>query len=254
MYSPIWTPDALRSELTAFEGRVWRIVEAQNRFSTMKVVPNLSKQSSLERVLDEAKPKVPANCQHLDYLLSTPFRYDATYPRGSRFRRAGRSLGVYYSSADIWSAVAEIVFYRLLLYADSPDIELPVNPVEFTAIEARLMTSRALPLDSPFFDGAREQISHLSNYGDCQALVDVARDAGAEVILHRSVRDPHHGMNVALLNPIAFAEPKPTAFATIRLHFNRDSVRAVREFPFEAREFQISDFAADTRIAPLINR
>ncbi|MDO9306326.1 MAG: RES domain-containing protein, partial [Mesorhizobium sp.] len=41
MSLPIWTPAALRSEARPLEGRCWRLVEAQHRVSTMKLVDTL---------------------------------------------------------------------------------------------------------------------------------------------------------------------------------------------------------------------
>ena len=41
MSLPIWTPAALRSEAAARAGRGWRLVEAQHRVSTMKLVDTL---------------------------------------------------------------------------------------------------------------------------------------------------------------------------------------------------------------------
>ena len=53
----------------------------------MKIVDTLAEQARLEELLEHSKPAVPPECRHLHYLLFTPFRYGAPYPRGSRFRR-----------------------------------------------------------------------------------------------------------------------------------------------------------------------
>ena len=43
---------------------------------------------------------------------------DAPYPIGSRFRRAGRTAGVFYAAESPETAVAEMAFYRLLFFAE----------------------------------------------------------------------------------------------------------------------------------------
>ena len=106
MSLPIWTPAALSSEARPFAGPVWRFVEAQHRVSTLKLVDTLDEQALLEDLLEESKPVLPPECAGLDYLLATPFRYGAVYPYGSRFRRAGRTLGVYYAALSVETALA----------------------------------------------------------------------------------------------------------------------------------------------------
>ena len=64
---------------------------------------------------------MPPECRHLHYLLATPFRYGSPYPRGSRFRRAGLTPGVYYASGTAGTAIAETAFYRLLFFAEFPE-------------------------------------------------------------------------------------------------------------------------------------
>src|ERR687897_96239 len=119
MSSSTWTPAALSSEARLLSGTCWRLVEAQHRVSTLKLVDTVEEQSVLEDLIQDTKPVLPAECAHLHYLLSTPFRYGAVYPAGSRFRRAGLTEGVFYAAARPQTAVAEIVFYRLLLLADA---------------------------------------------------------------------------------------------------------------------------------------
>ena len=137
MSSPTWTPDALSAEQRRLTGTCWRLVEAQHRVSTLKLVDSLDEQALLERLIEQTKPPVPPECRHLHYLLSTPFRYGSVYPHGSRFRRAGMTPGVYYASRTAGTAVAEMTFHRLLFFADSPNTPWPANAAEFTAFSVR---------------------------------------------------------------------------------------------------------------------
>src|SRR5580704_18780825 len=116
MSSPIWTRVALSSEFRHLEGTCWRLVEAQHRVSTLKLTNTLAEQALLEELIENTKPVIPTECRHLDFLMATPFRYGAAYPMGSRFRRAGRTLGIYYAAEHPSTAVAEMAFYRLLFF------------------------------------------------------------------------------------------------------------------------------------------
>ncbi|MBU7008991.1 hypothetical protein Ga0451573_003974, partial [Peptococcaceae bacterium DYL19] len=68
MYLPIWTPDALRSEARDRHGACWRLVEAQHRVSTMKLVDTLDEQALLEDEIEATTPPLPPDCARLDYL------------------------------------------------------------------------------------------------------------------------------------------------------------------------------------------
>jgi hypothetical protein len=125
---PTWMPAELSSELKSYEQQVWRLVEAQHYVSTRKLVDSRAEQELLEDLIEETKPAIPNECRHLDFLLATPFRYGSVYPKGSRFRRAGRTLGVFYASEEPSTAVAEMAFYRLLFFAESPRTPWPTNP------------------------------------------------------------------------------------------------------------------------------
>ena len=149
MSSPIWTAAALSSEAVRLEGKVWRLVEAQHRVSTLKLVDTLDEQALLEELIEETKPAIPAECRHLDYLLATPFRYGSVYPQGSRFRRAGRTRGVFYAAEQVATAVAEMAFYRLLFFANSPDTPWPKDAAEYTAFSAAIRTDKAIDLTKP---------------------------------------------------------------------------------------------------------
>lgn len=94
----------------------------------MKLVDTVEEQSLLEDILEASKRPFPPECAGFDYLLATPFRYGAAYPHGSRFRRAGFTEGVYYAAAKVETALAEMAFYRLLFYAESPARRCPPIP------------------------------------------------------------------------------------------------------------------------------
>ena len=80
-------PTALPSEARTWTGSGWRAVEAQHRNATLGLVHgHLSNQALLEDIVEEVKPVLPAEATGLHFLLSTPFRYRAPPPSGSRFR------------------------------------------------------------------------------------------------------------------------------------------------------------------------
>src|ERR1700730_13620145 len=116
MPSTTWTRAALSSSARPLSGICWRVVEAQHHVSTLKLVDTLDEQQQLEALIEDTKPPVPPECRHLHYLLSTPFRYGAPYPTGSRFRRAGISEGVFHAAEALESAAAEMTFHRLLFF------------------------------------------------------------------------------------------------------------------------------------------
>jgi RES domain-containing protein len=231
-------------------GLCWRVVEAQHRVSTMKLVDTLDEQSLLEVLVEATKPPVPPECRHLHYLLATPFRYGAPYPSGSRFRRAGMTAGVFYASRTPATALAETAFHRLLFFADSPQTPWPTDAGDLTAFSLRFRTSAGLDVSAAPFDADRARWTHPTDYAPCQALADTARAADIEVLLYISARDAT-GINVALLSCRAFAGREPLERQTWRLSMNAHGARAVCEFPELRLEFTREAFAADPRIAAL---
>ena len=245
-----WTPGALSSERGRLTGTCWRVVEAQHRISTLKLVDTLAEQERLEQLLDDSKPPLPAECRELHYLLSTPFRYGAPYPHGSRFRRAGFTPGVFYASKTTATAITEMAFHRLLFFADSPSTPWPDNAGEFTAFSVRYRTSAGLDLTTPPFDRDREVWTHPTDYTGCQTLADLSRVAGVGVLRYRSARD-ERGINLALLTCRAFGSRAPLAQQTWRIHFGTSGVRAISAAPELRLEFRREAFARDPRIAML---
>lgn len=251
MSSPIWTQDALRSELRAYAGQAWRIVEAQHRISTLKLVDGLAEQELLETILEESKPPLPAECRGLDYLLATPFRY-RPYPHGSRFRRAGVTPGVWYGAERAETALAEMAFYRLLFYAESPQTPFPDDAADYTAFAAGLDSDRAL--DLTLGNLARDAVlwTHLTDYEPCQSLAEAARGIGVEVIRYASVRDPVAGANLAVLSCRAFRPAAPVERQSWRIRIGAAGVQALRDHPRDGIEFGRRAFAADPRLAGMV--
>ncbi|KQV68061.1 RES family NAD+ phosphorylase [Rhizobium sp. Root1220] len=249
MSLPTWTPAVLSSEARPVSGRFWRLVEAQHQISTLKIVDTLEEQALLESVLEESKPSLPPECAGLDYLLSTPFRYGAVYPHGSRFRRAGRTLGVFYASGKVETALAEMAFYRLLFFSESPRTPLPANAAEYTAFAVAIATATAIDLTRPPLDADRALWADPLNYAPCQTLADAAREAGCQAVLYESIRDPQHGRNIALLSAFGFAAREPVERQTWRIRLSATGVQAICEFPRARIGFSRENFASDPRIS-----
>jgi len=248
----IWTPAALSSERRRLSGHCWRLVEAQHRISTLKVVDTLAEQERLEQLLDASKPPIPPECVDRHYLLATPFRYGAPYPHGSRFRRAGLTLGVFYGSRTRSTAIAETAFHRLLFFADSPDTPWPENPAEYTAFSVRYRTNAGLDLTAAPFDHDRPVWTHPVAYEPCQELADAARQVDVEVLRYPSARDPAPGaVNIALLTCRAFSSRAPLERQAWRIHISDAGVRAICTFPEGRLELPREAFAHDPRIAAM---
>ncbi len=252
MSSNTSTPAALSSEAFALAGICWRVVEAQHHVSTLKLVDSVSEQELLEDLIETTKPALPPECRDLHYLLSTPFRYGAVYPRGSRFRRAGMTAGVFYASETPQTAVAEMAFYRLLFFAESPDTPWPANPAEYTAFSSEYRTKKAIDLTKGKYDADKmTKWMHVTDYSHCQAFAEVARAAKIEIIRYSSVRDPDHGANFALRTCRAFARPTPIDQQTWRIRLSDAGAQAICEAPKSGITFDRKTFAADPRIAEL---
>ena len=237
MSLPIWTADALRSEAVPWRGRAWRLVEAQNIIATRKLVDSIQEQEELDRIIEDSKPPVPPECRHLHWLLFTPFRY-GLYPGGSRFRRAGRTPGVFYAAEKVETAVAEMVHYRLLFYRESPGLDPSDNAATYSAFAVAVKTPFSLDLTLPPFDAQHDAWTHPDNYGPCQALAETAREVEIEIILSRSVRDPAQGKNINILTCSAFEKASPVARQTWRIRCDNDGATAYCEAPRTALEFK----------------
>jgi len=199
------TPAAVSSEARPWAGSVWRMVEAQHTASTMKIVDNDEEQDLLETLLEGSKPTQPASAAALDYLLATPFRY---YPLrgGSRFR-AITDPGVFYGAESVHTASAELGYWRWRFLKDAVDLE-KLEPVAHTAFRADIST-QVVDLRSPPFNTNATAWIHPTDYTATQAFAQVAREAQVGAIQYQSVRDHNPAWCMAVLEPQAFAKPKP---------------------------------------------
>lgn len=246
MSSITLTAGELESSAQSADGRCWRFVEAQHRTSTLKLTDTLEEQKRLEEILDNTKPHIPDDCRHLHFLLYTPFRY-GSYPKGSRFRRQGFTPGVFYGS--IWSetAAAEMAFYRLLFYAESPATPWPLNAAQYTAFQVQYAALRSIDLMAKPFHAHADKWRHPADYEDCQALAELARSVKIDAIKYESVRAKGN-MNIALLTCATFAHNEPAARETWHIHLSASGVRLLREAPSFETYYDRKAFAEDPRI------
>lgn len=201
-----WTPHAVSSEVFDWQALAWRMVESQHVASTMKLVDTEAEQTMLEALLDSNKPPYAANTQHLDYLLATPFRYPAR-AGGSRFR-GPNDPGVFYGAENVRTAAAELGYWRWKFLLDAPALT-HIDPLSHTAFQVALAT-QAIDLSAkPFNQDVAWQ--HKTNYSPTQGLATTARALKLGAIIYTSVRNPQPAWCVAVLTPLAFAEPKPKA-------------------------------------------
>jgi hypothetical protein len=248
MSSNTWTQDALRSSASRLSGKCWRVVEAQHRISTMKITDTLAEQAVLEDLLEETKPPIPRECAHLDFLLSTPFRYSARNPYGSRFRRPNAESGVFYAAEQPSTAMAETAFHRTLFYAESPATPWPANASEYTAFSCAFKSSRVADIaKKPWLDDAG--LYHLCDYSASEVFADAARASGFEIIRYKSVRDPKGLANLALLRCTVFTKPQPIERMSWKLHLGAQGTRALCESPRLSIEYDRTAFASDPRLA-----
>jgi hypothetical protein len=251
MSSTISTLAELSSSARGASGRCWRLVEAQNQISTTKLTDTRDEQRVLETLIEETKPSIPPECRHLNFLLSTPFRYGSPYPRGSRFRKPGLTLGVFYGSENPHTAIAELCFHRLLFFSESPDTKWPANAGEYTAFAAEYAVIKSIDLTRPPLDSRAAIWMHVTQYDECQSLAELARTAEIELIKYASVRDPRHRHNVALLTCRAFGNAAPIAHRTWRVLLGSNGARALCEMPRETIDFDREAFRSDPRIAAM---
>ena len=78
-----------------------------------------------------------------------------------------------------------------------------------------------------------------------------SRSANVDIIRYRSVRDPRHGFNLALLTCRVFTKPKPVREQTWRIRLSEAGAQAICEVPRSGITFGRDAFAADPRIARL---
>lgn len=220
------------------DAKPWRVVEAQHRASTMRLVDTLAEQRVLEDLLEASKPPIPDEAKPLHYLLATPFRYPAPPPAGSRFRGIG-DPGVWYGATYLATALAEVAYWRIKFLLDSPATpDLPA--VAHTALRAHVAGS-AWALTAPPFESRRTQWEDANDYSATQALARDAREAGVALIRYRSVRDPQHRACFAVLTPKAFRASAPLEQHAWRIQVSRSRVLAesadgAQRHAFEARE------------------
>ena len=228
------TVEHVRSAARPLSATPWRIVEAQHRVPTMRLVDTLDEQRTLEDLLETSKPPMPAESAKLHYLLATPFRYPAPPPFGSRFRGIG-DPGVWYGADVVETALAEVAYWRLRFLADSPATP-DLTPVPHTAFRASIAGS-TIALQRAPFERQRRQWEEPSSYIATQALARVAREAGVALIRYRSVRDPEHRAAVAVLTPKAFRKSEPLEQRTWLIKVGRAQVLAESDLGRERLSF-----------------
>jgi len=204
--SSTWMPRVVKSRAARVSARLWRAVEAQHIVSTRRLVDDLEEQRLLEDVLESTKPPVPAPAARLHYLLFTPFRYPPPHP--SRFR-AMQDPGIFYGGATVRTACAELGYWRWRFLTDSKGLTT-LGPAQQTLFEASVRTTAADLERAPYAKDAALW-RHPDDYRATQAFARTAREAGVNMILYGSVRDPEPGRCGAVLHPDAFSAVEPTS-------------------------------------------
>lgn len=208
MSRTIWTRCGGRASARPLELRAWRVVEAQHRTATLRLVDSLAEQEVLEGLIEGQKPPLPSDpsFERLHYLLATPFRYPPLRwgsRFGTRFER-----GLWYGSRAVTTALAEVAYYRLL-FLEGTAARIEHVATEHSAFTADVRTRVGVDLTRPRFRRWHGEIFSPTSYAASQSLGRAMRDDGVQAFVYRSARDPEGGDNVGLFTPAAFARRRP---------------------------------------------
>jgi len=227
-------PGPTPADLRPYRAKLFRMVEAQHRISTDRLVEGIAEQEVLERLIEEAKPGIPPEARGLHHLLGTPFRYG--YVKATRFRRARERPGVFYGSEAERTAVAEAAYWYMRFFAVAPGVTLPSTTQERLAYSVPVRVARALDLTEPPLLAGRASWTEPKDYGPCQRLAQQARAISAQLIRYESVRDPPAGRNAALFDPAAFRKPVPASAGTWHFRFAGNKLTAFAAAPSDKRQ------------------
>ncbi len=177
---------------------VFRVAESQQKIATNTLVDTLEEQRILEEMLDQVKPNIPQDCELLDYLIYTPFRYPPL-KYGSRF---GKKIhpSIFYGSKTIHAAFAELAYYRFVYYdgmMKAPSKQQKVTQHTSFSVEAH--TSRGVELNEPPFDKHKRKLSDPTTYSDSQKIGEEMREKKIEVFTYFSARAKNE-VNVGIFN------------------------------------------------------
>lgn len=222
----------------------YRIVEAQHRVATLKLVDTTAEHEVLEDLVERSKPRDPADdVRGLHYLLATPFRYPPLR-HGSRFGRRDQR-GLWYGAEEVSTTLAEAAYYRLLfLDGTAAAIEHAVS--EHTVFSVGIGTESGVDLAGGRFRRARASLASPDDYTVTQAVGTAMRDLGVEAFRAPSAR-ALTGVNVGVLAPRAFRGQKPRGQQTWHCTTTRQRVVFVRRdlLRHEEVEFVRAAFLVD---------
>ena len=244
MSPSIWTRCAGSSRVRRLGGAFRRVVEAQFRNSTRKLVDSDEEQALLEELLDtHAKLPVPDGFAGLHYLLYTPFRHPPLR-NGSRFGTR-RERGILYGARELPTAFAEVAYYRLL-FLEGSEAALGVVTVELTAFAFGIAASRGVDLTRAPFAQLEEEISSKTSTAASQQLGREMRDAAVECCVYLSARDAGRGHCIAVFENV-FKPQRPSgeerwtcAASRERVEFTSGSLlRKTARHAYERKQFLV---------------
>lgn len=220
----------------------WRMVEAQHISSSRDLVESAEEHDLLEKLLENSKPPI-TNEKH--YLIFTPFRYPPL-AYGSRFGNTFEPA-LWYGSVTIYTALAEVAFYRLKFFDDT-SANLEYIEIPMTAFQAYIQTQKGIDLTEPPFNKYQDNISNKTSYDFSQNLGTEMRSAKIETFIFTSARDKKQGRNVASFTPEVFKKKDMQYISNMQnwrcianqnvIEFTRDEITGKKREAFYKEEFE----------------
>ena len=198
-----------QEDIKPLDAEVFRVAESQQKVATNTLVDTLDEQQILEEMLNLVKPHIPEDCESLDYLIYSPFRYPPL-KHGSRFGKKTHP-SIFYGSKTIFAAFAELAYYRFVYYDGmkiAPKKQQKVT--QHTSFNIDVHTSQGVELDKPPFKKHISRLSDPARYGDSQKIGEEMREKGVEVFTYYSARAADE-VNVGVFHCKAVQSTAPKA-------------------------------------------
>jgi len=245
----VWEQCQASKHISAIKLAAWRVVEAQHKSITRKLVDSLQEHELLEELIESIKPKLANDyAEQLDYLLYTPFRYPPL-THGSRFGRRFEPA-LWYGALDLKTALTELAYYRFV-FLHHTDAQLDYVNCMLTAFSVNIKTNRGIDLTKTPFVKFRKDISDPLSYAASQTLGTEMRSAKIEAFLYYSARTENNEVNVGVFTPQVFYDKKPKPeFQTWRCIANKSVVECYREGAMSKQKyiFSVDEFSLNNHL------